>query len=207
MMLDRNPQHATARSVTRSAFAFLLAMLVPMTQTMAYGAPATAKPTPAALQARLAKMDTSSTVECHTDKYGNPACTAGGYDVDVTGCDDRGDTFFGQVLRKPGATLDNVIAPDEAKPVAQLADAQFLCIAATAKKEGAATRLYVEALPIERVAACKGNDLCSNKPVQWIAPKPAEPCMWKGHDGEFTGGCAAGWVSEDEIEQFSMGMH
>lgn len=207
MMLNRNPDHATAPSVPRSALTFLLALLVPMAQTMASGAPAAPELTPAALQARLAKMDTSSTVECHTDKYGNPACTAGGYDVDVTGCDDRGDSFFGQVLRKPGATLGNAIAPDKAKPVAQLADGQFLCIAATAEKEGATTRLYVEALPIERVAACKGNHLCASHAVQWIAPKPADECKWIGHDGDFSGGCAAGWVDEDKVEQFSMGMH
>ena len=163
-------------------------------------------PPPAVQQARLAKMNPLSPVECHTDTSGYPVCNSNGYEVYVTGCDDREDTFFGQAL-SDGATIESDIDASKAKPIAQLAGHQFLCVAAAAKKQGAPTRLYVEVLPIERVAACKGNDLCSNKPVQWIAPKPAEPCMWQGHDGEFTGGCAAGWVSEDKIEQFSMGMH
>ena len=164
-------------------------------------------PPPAVQQARLAKMNPLSPVECHMDTTGFPICSSNGYDVAVTGCDDRDDVFFGEVLPDKGTTLTSDIAPGTAKPLAHLASLQFLCIAATAKKQGAPTRLYVAALPIERVAACKGNHLCATHPVEWIAPKPAEACKWIGHDGEFTGGCAAGWVDEDQVDQFSMGMH
>jgi hypothetical protein len=158
----------------------------------------------AAYQARLLKMDPGAHAECHEDSYGNSACTADGYEVDVSGCGN--DMLFGQVIDDAGATLGTRLDAGKSTPVVKLKPHQFLCLVAVAKKAGAPQRYYVEAFPAERVADCKGNDLCKTFPVEWVATPPAGKCEWVGDTGEFTGGCAAGWVDEDALDVYSMGL-
>lgn len=172
----------------------------------AFAAPSEPARTPQALQARLAKMAPGATVECHKDSYGNPTCTADGYKVAISGC--SGDLFFGQTIKPDGATLDARLAGDASQPLAKLQTQHFLCIAATATQAGKPTRLFVEALPADSVPGCKkAKDLCQSHPVTWLK-KPAGPkCEWIGKDGDFTGDCAAGWVDEDRIDAYSMGLN
>jgi hypothetical protein len=160
--------------------------------------------TPAALQARLVKIDPGANGECHKDSYGNAACTSDGYNVDLSGC--RGDMLFGQVMDDAGATLGTRLDSGKSKPVAKLKPHQFLCVIATAKKPGVSPRYYVAAYPADRVPDCKGSDLCKAQPIEWVGTPPTAKCEWIGTSGDFTGGCAAGWVDEDSIELYSMGL-
>jgi hypothetical protein len=159
---------------------------------------------PAALQARLLKIDPGAKAECHKDSYGNAACTSDGYAVDLSDC--SGDMSFGQVMDDAGATLGTRLDASLSKPMAKLKQHQFLCVIATAKKAGASQRYYVAAYPAERVPACKGSDLCKAQPIEWVGTPPTAKCDWLGTSGDFTGGCAAGWVDEDSVELYSMGL-
>lgn len=161
-------------------------------------------PTVAARQALLLKMDPGAQAECHKDSYGNPACRSSGYEVNVSGC--RNDMLFGQVIDTAGTTLGTRLDASQSKPVARLKPHQFLCIVGVAKKSGEAQRYYVETFPADRVPDCKGNDLCQSFPIEWVGTPPAAKCEWIGTSGDFTGGCAAGWVDEAAIDVYSMGL-
>jgi hypothetical protein len=175
-----------------------------MLASSAFAASSDPARTPAALQARLVKMDPGARTECHKDSYGNAACTSDGYTVDLSGC--SGDMLFGQVMDDAGATLGTRLDAGQSKPVVKLKPHQFLCVIATAKKPGASQRYYVAAYPADRVPDCKGSDLCKAQPIEWVGTPPAAKCEWIGTSGDFNGGCAAGWVDEDAIELYSMGL-
>ncbi|TCV97217.1 hypothetical protein EC912_101212 [Luteibacter rhizovicinus] len=156
-----------------------------------------------AQRARLSAMAPGVPVQCKQDAYGNPACTVDGYQVDLSECGD--DMLYGAVVAKNGVTLTDAV--NSGHPVARLANKQFVCIEATATKDKQ-ERYFVKAVPVESVARCKGNDLCTqgNQPVQWIRPATGSACRRNGNAVAYTGDCAAGWVDKDTLEEFSMGL-
>jgi hypothetical protein len=144
-------------------------------------------------------------VACANDKYGNPACMADGYRIDFGECSD--DSFYGGITAKAGVTLEDQVSTDRAQPVARLQDKQFVCIEATARK-GEQERYFVRAVPVTSVPGCKGNDLCKSYGdhfIQWIAKRSGKPCQRKDRKS-YKGDCAAGWIDNDALEEFSMGL-
>ncbi len=144
-------------------------------------------------------------VACADDKYGNAACTADGYQIDFGECSD--DSSYGGIAATGGVTLEDHVSTEHAQPVARLQDKQFVCIEATAHK-GEQERYFVRAVPVTSVPGCKGNDLCKSygdRSIQWIAPRSGKPCQRKDSKS-YTGDCAAGWIDNDALEEFSMGL-
>lgn len=154
--------------------------------------------------ARLAKMAPGSTTSCKVGKGGNIDCLVDSVQTSVSEC--AGDYAWGQVSEKDGVTLESAFDKANAKPTAHLASRQFVCVAATAGNHQLPDRFYVIAFPVKNVPGCKENELCQERPQAWVGTKPAGPCQWVGKEGDFTGACAAGWVSPDSIEVFSMGL-
>jgi hypothetical protein len=158
----------------------------------------------ASAAARLAKMAPGSTTSCKVGKGGNIDCLVDSVQTSVSEC--AGDYAWGQVSEKDGVTLESAFDKANAKPTAHLASRQFVCVAATAGNHQLPDRFYVIAFPVKNVPGCKENELCQERPQAWVGTKPAGPCQWVGKEGDFTGACAAGWVSPDSIEVFSMGL-
>jgi hypothetical protein len=155
--------------------------------------------------ARLAKMAPGSTTSCKVGAGGNIQCLVDSVPTEVTEC--SGDYAWGQVQDKEGVTLESTFDKAKAKPMAHLAEQQFVCVAATSGKTQEADRFFVIAFPTKAVPACKANDLCQERPQTWVGTKPEGECKWIGKEGDYTGACAAGWVDSDDIEVFSMGLH
>lgn len=140
----------------------------------------------------------------------SPECTAGEYRVSVytDGC--SGDGFYGRVYSddEKGVTLQTAFAPFPTTPVAKLREAQFVCIAADARKPAVDEALwyYVTAIPAESVKACAGKAICG-KPgsptVEWAGTAPSGACRLE--HGQYVD-CAAGWVSATQLEEFSNGL-
>lgn len=138
-----------------------------------------------------------------------PECSAGEYRivVNMEGC--SGDGLYGQILTgdKPSASLGTGFPPFPTGPVAKLHDMQFVCIAATARKQvGEPLWYYVMAIPAESVAACKHSKLCGDPgipKVEWVKAPPQGACRFE--HGRYAD-CAAGWVSASDFAEFSMGL-
>lgn len=140
----------------------------------------------------------------------SPECTAGEYQISVytQGC--SGEGFYGRVYSddEKGVTLRSAFEPFPAKPVAKLREAQFVCLAADARKAKVdeAVWYYVTAIPAESVKACKGKEICGNPgtpQVEWAGPAPQGKCRLE--QGQYVD-CAAGWVSASQLEEFSNGL-
>jgi hypothetical protein len=44
-----------------------------------------------------------------------------------------------------------------------------------------------------------------DRPIRWITPPLGQPCKRKD-ESTYSGDCAAGWVNQDTLEEFSMGL-
>jgi len=138
-----------------------------------------------------------------------PECVAGEYEIAVypDGC--SADGFYGLVHADgdTAVTLQSSFAPFPASPVAKLREAQFVCIAADARKHaGERLWLYVTAIPPESIPACKDREICGARgmpPVDWSGTAPKGQCRLD--HGHFVD-CAAGWVSASAVEEFSNGL-
>ncbi|QDE38912.1 hypothetical protein FIV34_06710 [Luteibacter pinisoli] len=191
----------TSRSEARRAVTALVLTAALLSAAVAQAA----TPTQAASAgARLAKMAPGSTSSCTVGKSGNLDCLVDTVRTRVSEC--AGDYAWGQVSEKDGVTLESAFDKAKAKPTVHLASRQFVCVAATAGNNQIPDRFYVIAFPLKRVPGCKENDLCQERQQTWVGTKPEGPCQWVGKEGDFTGACAAGWVSPDSIEVFSMGL-
>jgi len=127
------------------------------------------------------------------------------FDVELhPGCDENG--VYGGVVSAQGADLANRLPPMDTKITATLSKGQFVCIRAIARIGQSISRYYVTAVPVSGVTGCSGNDLCriyGDRSIRFAA-SPVSPCRLdsSGLNGE----CASGWVAEESLEVFSLGL-
>ncbi|MET0937505.1 MAG: hypothetical protein ABWX83_16045 [Luteibacter sp.] len=159
-----------------------------------------------ALQAMLQASSPGSTVACPNNKYGNPACTVDGVEVEA-GDDCTLNMSFGGVTADRGTTLAEGFKPSGATPVAHVGRRQLLCVLATQREAGVLIRALVKVVPTKTVKYCKGSEMCkgADTPVEWKRPASGVACTLKP-DGHYTGDCATGWVDGKDIEEYSMGL-
>lgn len=139
-----------------------------------------------------------------------PDCTSGSYLITVypEGCSSSG--FFGTAHPITGSLLNlrDRFPPGEATLIAKVRDKQFICISATAFGARGPEWYYVTAIPVSSVEPCTHSAVCEdpgNLPIQWEVQPPASTCHLGSND-QYEGACPSGWVSSDEINQFSMGL-
>lgn len=178
--------------------AFILAVF---TLAMLPSAPSRAAEDVAGIQAQLTRMSPGSQVKCQADKYGNALCTVDDFHVDYSGCND----IFGAIAAKGGIDLQENIHDRRGKS-AHLHDAQFVCIAATARDDKDRQRYYVTALPTSIVPQCKGKSICrdGDQPILWIRDTTGPMC-YRNKDGVYAGDCAGGWVDSDVVDAYTNG--
>lgn len=176
----------------------------PASGTTPAQAPAMQGPLPAS----VAKLPGIACVQKKKDW--SPECTAGEYRISVYADGCSGDGFYGRVYSddEKGVTLQTAFAPFPTAPVAKLREAQFVCVAADARKPAVDEALwyYVTAIPAESVKACAGKAICGKpgKPtVEWMGTVPSGACRLE--HGQYVD-CAAGWVSAAQLEEFSNGL-
>jgi hypothetical protein len=127
------------------------------------------------------------------------------FDVELhPDCDESG--LYGGVVAAEGADLANRLPPKDTKINATLSKGQFVCIRATARIGQSISRYYVTAVPVSAVAGCRDNALCrvyGDRSIRFAA-QPAAPCRLDS--SVLTGDCASGWTSEENLEEFSLGL-
>jgi hypothetical protein len=140
----------------------------------------------------------------------DPDCTSGHYLITVypEGCSSSG--FFGTAHPITGSLLNlrDSFPPGEATLIAKVRDKQFICISATAYGARGPEWYYVTAIPVSSVEPCTHSAACEDPgdlPIQWEVQPPASTCHLGSND-RYEGACPSGWVSSDEINQFSMGL-
>jgi len=127
------------------------------------------------------------------------------FDVELhPACDENG--IYGGVVAGRGAQLANRLPPMDTQVNATLPKGQFVCIRAIARIGQFISHYYVTAVPVAAVAECKGNDLChlyGDRHIRFAVP-PASPCRLDSSG--LHGHCASGWMTEDGLEVFSLGL-
>jgi hypothetical protein len=127
------------------------------------------------------------------------------FDVELQpDCDEGG--LYGGVVAAEGADLANRLPPKDTKINATLSKGQFVCIRAIARIGQSISRYYVTAVPVSAVAGCRNNALCrvyGDRSIRFAA-QPVAPCRLDSSVP--TGDCASGWTSEENLEEFSLGL-
>lgn len=171
---------------------------------------AAAKPGLAVDPSQLPPVSAIPGATCTQQRKGwGPECVAGEYQIAVNADGCSADGAYGLVHAdgEAAVTLQTSFAPFPTSPVAKLREAQFVCIAADARKSvGERLWLYVTAIPPEAIPACKDRKICGEHgtpPVEWTGTAPTGQCRLE--HGHFVD-CAAGWVSASEVEEFSNGL-
>lgn len=180
------------------------ALLAALFLALAPGAGRAADPALARSQAEIERISKKTSAECRRDAGGPVRCKAAGYEVELLGC--GRDAFYAGIANGGGARLDDRIENAEAGTIANLADKQFVCVAAIAKGKPE-DRYYVVAVPVASVPQCKGKQICrqyGDRPVRWMEAAPSVPCRREGTG--YGPGCAAGWVDKSLLDEFSNGL-
>ena len=155
-------------------------------------------------RADIERISKKTSAECRRDPRAGVLCEASGYKVELRGCER--DAFYAGVANEKGARLDDRIDNAEANTVANLADKQFVCVAAIAKGTPE-DRYYVIAVPVASVPECKGKAICrqyGDRTIRWMQAEPSVPCRRQG--AGYGPGCAAGWVDKSVLDEFSNGL-
>ncbi|WP_157475059.1 hypothetical protein [Lysobacter sp. Root494] len=129
------------------------------------------------------------------------------FDVELhPDCDESG--LYGGVVAAEGADLANRLPPKDTKISATLSKGQFVCIRAIARIGQSISRYYVTAVPVSAVVVgCRNNALCrvyGDRSIRFAA-QPVAPCRLDS--SVLSGDCASGWTSEENLEEFSLGLH
>jgi len=120
------------------------------------------------------------------------------------GCDMAG-LYGGVVVDR--AVLANKLPPRDTMVKAILSKGQLVCIQAIARIGGSISRYYVTAVSASSVAACKVSNLCriyGDRRIQWPVPPADSSCRLEPSRSK--GNCLSGWVAEESLEAFSLGM-
>lgn len=131
------------------------------------------------------------------------------YDIEITArCDATG--FFAGVTAATAALLDTLpVTGSNAKPAAELASGQFLCVQAIARSGQNPAYYYVAAIPPSSIPACRDNAACArygDRPVKREAPSAAKAACTVDAQGVPQGDCARGWIEPGAIDAFSNGL-
>lgn len=128
------------------------------------------------------------------------------FDVELLpGCD--GESLYAGVVAERGVHLTNRLPPRDTRINATLSKGQLVCVRAIARVGQSISNYYITTAPVSSVAACRSNRLCQiygDRSIQWAAtPSAGSPCR---PDPSVAGNCATGWVHEESLEVFSLGL-
>ena len=144
--------------------------------------------------------------ECKDARTGD-RCMAGDYDIELSpDCGTEG--FFAGVSQADGAVVLNGAPPTDTRQLATLPAGQFVCIQAIARAGQDPRWYYVAAIPVDSVAACRGNALCTqygDREIKRTSPATGGGCHVIA-PGRYGGDCVQGWVRATALDVFSNGL-